>query len=123
MMGKWQRGTRAGLGTGAHSWRPASCPSWSQVNGKVRVTGDREAAVMAMTATVACYGNACPWPCPIAISSTVKAEAQRGQVTCRRPHSLAFYFQSHRSVCSRDSDPTTMLAFTKCQALGLCHFL
>lgn len=104
-------GTRAGPGTGAHGWRPTSCPSWTQVNGKMGATGDREAAVMAVTATVACYGNAYPWPCPIATPFTVEAKAERGQVTCLRPHSLPLYFQSHRSVCSRVKIMTPLLCW------------
>lgn len=39
---------------------------------------------------------------PLQPNFTVEeAEAQEGQVTCHRPHSLALCFQSHVSLCSR----------------------
>lgn len=46
-----------------------------------------------------CDWKGLPWPCPIATRFAVEeAEAQKGQVTCLRPHSLDLSFQSHRSL-------------------------
>lgn len=62
-----------------------------------------------------CDWKGLPWPCPIAAHFAIEAEAQKGQVTCLRPHSLALSFQSRRSLCFRTktvTPPPPLLVFT-----------